>query len=304
MKRWSWCLSIGLTFLLSVCPCLAQNVGLKTFDGKGKLVEANLFQLQFKSKEGVDYTVYLDAEQSTVNYSGTADTKSLSPGLMVRFSGKFDDKGTAQSDLTELEIFSPKLTGRLHPNEELAQTPGIYPVGEDGKQGGAAEKSAPGKGTSNNAKDAKDSKDSKEATKSKGTKQKPTGKPSDNKTTGKGFQEYKVVGQITNVQGGKIMVSTGSQSLIVPIASSAKVKVSMPSAQFSMPNDEVHVVGLSSADQPTMIQARTVNIVGAKPIGANQLEDGDAKKSVAAGKGDTKKDGKSDGKSAKTGGKK
>lgn len=288
MKLWSLCLSIGMTFLLSVTECAAQN-GLKTFDNKGTLVDLGDYQLRFKAKDGTEYTVYLDGEQLNFSYTGTADVKALSPGMMVRFKGKFDAKGNTQDDLKELEIFLPKQNVRLNPEEELAQTPGVYPVGGDKANGNAAV-NADAKATS------KDSKDSK----AKGSKQKPTNKPADKKTPTKqtgDAQEYKIVGQIINAQSGKIQVSTGSQSFIVQVANTAKITVATPTADYCVPGDEVHVVGLTSTEQPKEVQARTIRIGGAKPIGS-QIIDADDKKSKKPGsKSDPKKDPKAESKS-------
>ena len=292
MKLWSLCLSIGMTFLLSVTECAAQN-GLKTFDNKGTLVDVGDYQLLFKAKDGTEYTVYLDAEQLNFSYTGTADAKSLSPGMLVRFKGKFDAKGNPQEDLKELEIFLPKQNVRLNPEEELAQTPGVYPVGGEKPNGNAAANQA---GANPDAKaTAKDSKDSK----AKNSKQKPASKSSDKKPVakqGSEAQEYKIVGQIINAQSGKIQVSTGTQSFIVQVANAAKITVATPTADYCVPGDEVHVVGLTSTEQPKEVQARTIRISGAKPIGAQIIEVDDKKSKKPGSKSDPKKDPKADSK--------
>ncbi len=299
MKLWSLCLSIGMTFLLSVTECAAQN-GLKTFDNKGTLVDVGDYQLLFKAKDGTDYTVYLNADQLSFSYTGTAEPKALSPGMMVRFKGKFDAKGNPQEDLKELEIFLPKQNVRMNPEEQLAQTPGAYPLGGDkananGNDAGnqvAGNQPAGNADAKANAKDAKDSK-------TKNAKQKPTTKSTDKKPVGKQggeAQEYKIVGQIINAQGGKIQVSTGTQSFIVQVANAAKITVATPTAVYCMPGDEVHVVGLTSVDQPKEVQARTVRITGAKPLGSQIIEVDDKKSKKPGSKSDPKKDPKADSK--------
>lgn len=291
MKLWSLCLSIGMTFLLSVTECAAQN-GLKTFDNKGTLVDVGDYQLLFKAKDGTEYTVYLNAEQLNFSYTGTAEAKALSPGMMVRFKGKFDAKGNPQEDLKELEIFLPKQNMRMNPEEELAQTPGVYPVGEKANVNAAANQAGANPDTKATAKDSKDSK-------AKNAKQKPASKTADKKPVtkqGGEAQEYKIVGQIINAQSGKIQVSTGSQSFIVQVANAAKITVATPTADYCVPGDEVHVVGLTSTEQPKEVQARTIRIAGAKPIGAQIIEVDDKKSKKPASKNDPKKDPKADSK--------
>lgn len=293
MKLWSLCLSIGMTFLLSVTECAAQN-GLKTFDNKGTLVNVGDYQLLFKAKDGTEYTVYLNAEQLSFSYTGTAELKALSPGMMVRFKGKFDAKGNPQEDLKELEIFLPKQNVRMNPEEELAQTPGVYPVGGDKANGNAAANQVAGNQAAGNADAKSNAKDSK----TKNTKQKPTTKSTDKKPVGKQgeAQEYKVVGQIVNAQSGKLQVSTGTQSFIVQVANAAKITVATPTADYCMPGDEVHVVGLTSVEQPKEVQARTIRISGAKPLGSQIIEVDDKKPKKPGSKSDPKKDPKADSK--------
>ncbi len=288
MKLWSLCLSIGMTFLLSVTECAAQN-GLKTFDSKGTLVDVGDYQLLFKGKDGNEYTVYLNAEQLRFSYTGTAEAKALSPGMMVRFKGKFDAKGNPQEDLKELEIFLPKQNVRMNPEEELAQTPGVYQMGGDKANGNAA-----GNQVARNAEAKANAKDSK----TKNTKQKPTTKSTDKKPLAKQgeAQEYKVVGQIVNAQSGKIQVSTGTQSFVVQVANSAKITVATPTADYCMPGDEVHVVGMTSVDQPKEVRAHLVEISGAKPLGSQIIEVDDKKTKKPGSKSDPKKDPKADSK--------
>jgi hypothetical protein len=311
MKLMSLCLILGSAFLFPATQALAQDNGLKTVDVKGTIEEFSGFQIKefsgvqikIKDKAGKELGVSVDPTSSTVRYTGTADAKVMRPGMMVRFAGSFDSKGTAQSDVKELEIFRPKV-GRMMPDEMMSQTPGIYPV--DGKQQNiSTDKNAADKNAGNSPKNtaANSSKVSKTP---KGSSKRPTNKSNDAKTgTAKPVgevQEFKIVGQVTNVQDNKLQINTGSQAIVVQLAANAKIKVSMPDAELAVKGDAVHVVGLSNAAQPDVVQAKIVTITAAKPLAPQQI---DSARKPNDKNADLKKVGKSDSKgSGKTVGKK
>lgn len=293
MKRRLLCLMLAAAISYSPDTLPAQDNGLKTVDTKGTLEESFGFQLRIKDKSGQELNVLLDPTSSTLRYEGTADAKILSPGMMIRFSGAFDAKGNLQSDLTELELFRPKVGGRMMQDELISQTPGLYPLEEkkntsENNKGPEAQDDSPAKpkkGTvTANTKDGKSSKSS--------SKQRQSNKSNDIKSGANSLgdvQDFKVVGRITNVQGNKLQINTGRQALIVQLAANAKIKVKMPDTEYAVKGDHVHVVGFSHTAQPDTVKAKIVSITGAKPLRPQQLEDS----AISGGK---KKDSKSDGK--------
>jgi hypothetical protein len=305
MKLMSLCLTLGSAFLFPATQALAQDNGLKTVDVRGTIEESSILQIKIKDKAGKELSVSVDPTSSTVRYTGTADAKVLSPGMMVRFTGSFDSKGTPQSDVKELEIFRPKV-GRMMSDEMMSQTPGIYPVNVKPQNiptdKNAADKNA-GNSPNNKNTAANNSKVSKTP---KGSSKRPTNKSNDAKTgTAKPVgevQEYKIVGQVSNVQDNKLQINTGSQAIVVQLAANAKIKLSMPDAELGVKGDAVHVVGLSNATQPDVVQAKIVTITAAKPIAPQQI---DSARKPNDKNADLKKDGKSDSKgSGKSAGKK
>lgn len=252
LKFWDTrCLLKVLAMCLMTASCFGQN-SLKTFDSKGTLLGVGNYQLFFKTKDGQETVAYLSESTSSFEYKGTAEPTALSPGLMVRFTGKFDAKGNLQSDLEELQIFSPTFNPSLNPEQQLTQTPGIYPV--DSKAPGAAKQKS-----------------------SKG-KRNEQGKADINAA-----QEYRVVGKISAIQGNKIQVATPEKALVVKLSSKANISIACSNLTFCKPGDEVHVVGLTSAEQPNQVQAKTVRITGAKPFSAKvDAAQVDAAKSTGA----------------------
>jgi hypothetical protein len=265
----------GILLLAFVAPCLAQN-NLKSVNTQGTLVNVGDYMVVFKDTKGTEFTAYLDEQKSTFNYRGTADPKALSPGLMVRFTAKFDNNGNAESEIKEMEIFTPIISNRLKQNELLAQTPGIYPTQENEPNAKDANTKDPGNTAAKNTKD-----------KGKNTKGKDKNDP---KAKAAEFVEYRVVGQITAAQSGKVQISTGARMLVVQLANNAKVNINTISPNYCAKDDEVKVEGLMSADLPTAIQASKVVVTGAKPVGKSDLTDDKKKGSV--GKGNSAKDNK------------
>ncbi len=289
MKPFFPSLAVGILLFVHVAPSFAQNNGLKSIDTKGTLINVGDYLVVFKANDGTEYTAYLNEEQSTFTYRGTADPKAISAGLMVRFVAKFDKLGNAESELKEMEIFTPRISNRMPQSERMAQTPGIYPTQEK-------DPNAPAGNNANNRANAKDN--AKDKNKNAKGKDKNDNKNNNNNKGGE-FIEYRVVGQITAAQSGKVQISTGSQVLVVQLASNAKVNINTIVPTYCAKGDEVQVVGLMSADLPTAIQATRVTVTGAKPVGKSDLAD-DKKdnKNTTAGKGNSKTDNK------QTGGKK
>lgn len=290
-------LAAGILLFVHVAPCFAQNNGLKSIDTKGTLINVGDYLVVFKANDGTEYTAYLNEEQSTFTYRGTADPKAISAGLMVRFVAKFDKLGNAESELKEMEIFNPRISNRMNQSERMAQTPGIYPTQEKDPNAPAGNNAVGNGAAGNNANNRANARDNAKD-KNKNAKGKDK---NDNKNNNKAseFIEYRVVGQITAAQNGKIQISTGTQALVVQLASNAKVNINTIVPTYCAKGDEVQVVGLMSADLPTAIQATRVTVTGAKPVGKSDLAD-DKKdnKNTTAGKGNSKPDNK------QTGGKK
>jgi hypothetical protein len=274
----------------------AQDNGLKTVDATGTLEEVTGYQVKMKDGKGKELSVFID-QTSTAKYSGTADSKVLEPGMMVRFTGRFDTKGVLQGEIKELEIFQPRIGGRMMPNEMEKQTPGVYPV--EGKQD-ANKNTVGNKNTTDNktpaptngAKGSTATNNAKEKSKTAAKQRGNATKPNDAKSSVQTPQDYFVVGQLSGVQGKKLQVNTGNQSLTIQLASSLKINVSMNDISLGVKGDQIRVIGLSQASQPDAVQAKIVTVTGAKPIAPKEL-DSTAK---STGKTSDKKDGKADSK--------
>lgn len=300
------CWTAGSIFICMASQAWAQDNGLKTVDTKGTLEDSSGFQLKIKDKAGKEWNIFVDPSSSTLRYTGTADVKLLSPGMLVRFSGRFDSKGNAQADLKELEVFRPRVGVRMMQNEVLSQTPGIYPTDDKSKPANANANVAENKATGNTANtSSKNNSNAKTGNanvknnkSTKGSSKRTNDAKSGAATPVGEVQEFRVVGQIVGVQGNKLQVATGSQSLVVQLAENAKVKVSMPDAEYGVKGDDVHVVGLSNSAQPDAVQAKIVTITGSKPLAGAQLDNSRKPNDKNVGKSDPKKTGKADSKAS------
>lgn len=205
--------------------------GLEITNVSGVLQAVSGDKFKIKSEDGEEHIAVL-AARSSLKYNGTADSKFLQPGLFVRFSASFNTRtGTPQAPLQELEIFRPIRQRRMSQAQRQNQTSGVYPAAQDDKKNG---------------------------------KQSP---PVQN--TGE-IQDFKIVGQIRAVQGGKMQVVAGNRPLIVPLDSAVKINVQAGDAMFCMSGDSVKVTGLRNPNQANWIQAETIEITGTKALGLDQ----------------------------------
>jgi hypothetical protein len=93
------------------------------FEKDGKIVGTFPHGIQMETTRGAKWVIQVLPQQSQVKITGTADPAFLHPGLHIKFSGDIDDKGVLQSELKELEIFSPAGKNNI----------GIFPTGSDEK---------------------------------------------------------------------------------------------------------------------------------------------------------------------------
>ncbi|HAC92477.1 MAG TPA: hypothetical protein DCF63_17885 [Planctomycetaceae bacterium] len=284
MKWWKFELAV-IAVLGCACPVLAQldGNGLNSVELKGSLLGMHGYQLKVKGDDQQDYAVILDQASGTFRYEGKASPQFLSSGMMVRFTAQFDQAGNPQAALKQIEIFTPR-KDRLMMEEELrAQTAGIYPVIAEAQQDGSDPAPAPNADGNpsqlqNKAKARRD-----KAGRQPGKQAQPQDNPLKGLTAGS-VQEFRVVGRIANMQGDKIQVLAGLQSLILQLDSEIQIHVAGSDATFCAAGDSVLVHGLSRAAQPNLIKAQSIVVTGAEPLSLPEKKIGgkpDAKKAKA-----------------------
>jgi hypothetical protein len=251
-------LALGLLLLLlNPIHLQAQNAGgLEIASVEGELTGVAGDRIAVQTEDGKEYfAVY--GRKCSLKYSGTADPQFLQPGLMVRFDATFDvAKGVATEPIAELEVYRP-LKGRLSQQQRKDQTPGFYPISED--------------------KQAAGNKDNPRYRRNQ----------SQNQTTNSGnLQAFRVVGLINGRQGSKLRIMTGRQAILVDLTADPRITVASGDVLFCNPGDKVQVTGLRNPSQETLIQAETIEIDGAKPLGKS-----DGKQSTMSGIKDDKKNG-------------
>jgi len=174
-----------------------------------------------------------------MKYSGEADVKWLSPGLMVRFTASFD-QGRATSTLKQLEVFVPSSRGRLTGEQMRDQTPGVY------QEGKAPPAGAKGLFADNNKKGG--------------------GNAAAPAAAAGNAQSWRVVGTLRGLQKNTLMVAAGAQPIQIEIDPALAISIISDDLTFANSGDNVTVSGLRNPAQPTIIQAEKIEIKAAKKL--------------------------------------
>lgn len=185
---------------------------------------------------------------TALKYSGEADRSWLSPGMMVRFSTRFD-QGKAVAPLKSLDVFMPVLRPGMTMEQMREQTPGIYQEGKTPPPGAkglfADDSQKPGnKGGS-----------------------KPAGnKPADAAQPAVGASAaYRVVGKLMGLHGNTIMVMA-EQPMQFELDPAATISVTSSDLTFAVHGDPVAVSGLRNPAEPAYIQAEKLEIKAAQKL--------------------------------------
>lgn len=250
-------LSLAFTSLTDSRSSAQDNgaAGLEIVNLTGQLEAIVGNQLKIVGEDKTANLVLIGVD-STFTYSGTAEPAVLTPGLMVRFTADFDLAGNPQAPLATLEIFRP-LHGRRLPLEvQQSQTPGIYPVDKQGPASAAPKRSTAKEPPANKA--------------PLGNKAKPAAGAADkqaaNNVAPAAGQTFQVVGMLRAIQGDRLQIAAGNQPLIVQASPDLKITVSAGDPTFCQPSDEVKLSALKLPNG--IIQAETIIVTGAKPLGA------------------------------------
>lgn len=203
-------------------------VGMDIANVSGTLEAVAGDKIKIKSDDGKEYFAVVGA-QTKVEYTGTAETAFLGPGLFVRFTAAFDPKtGIPANMISEIEIFRPARQRRMSMEQKQDQTPGVYPVVE-------------------------------EARGDKKSKAKIAAPPP-------GSQNFRIVGQVRAVMADKMQVAAGMRPFMIQLDPAATVTVSSGDAMFCKQGDQVTVNGLANPSQESWIQAESIEIAGAEPL--------------------------------------
>ena len=221
----------------------AGNATMEIAKAEGKLEAQQGQRIKISTAEQME--IFIDISQETsLKYSGEADRSWLSPGLMVRFSTKFD-QGKPEV-LKGLEVFMPVMHRRMSMEQIRDQTPGMYQEGKvppAGAKGLFAE-------------------DDKKA----GAK--PAGKPSaatpPAAATG-AAPTVRVIGKLMGVHGNVVMVMT-EQPMQFELDPEATIAVTSGDLSFVAQGDSVAVSGLRSPAEPSFIRAERIEIKAAKKL--------------------------------------
>ncbi|MCA9191481.1 MAG: hypothetical protein KDB03_06960 [Planctomycetales bacterium] len=288
-------------FLGSNCQLIrGQGVagGLEVAEFSGKLAAMVGNQIKVTTEDKKDCLVNIGSD-TTTQFQGTADKSFLMPGLLVRFDGKFDMQGVPQAPIEAIEIFTPIMSRRLSPQVILNQTPGIYTAeqvaaAKEGDRGGKNNtRQAPNRNTPPPTKTntpAQPNNNANVRTNDRNASRTRNSGPEKNNQTpaASGVQDFRIVGQVGAVQDNKLQVVAGNRPLIVMLSEKAKITVSTTDTQFVGVGDAVSVSGLRDAAQPQYVEAQSITITAAKPLGASEAKDA-SRNSKARGTADKDK---------------
>ncbi len=250
-----------LAVLLSASAAAQDAGGLEIAQVKGELKMVVGYQLKIATDDKKEVLAVINPQKTNFTYVGTAEPQFLVPGLMVRFSGAFDAAGRPSGPIKELEIFTPTRKRRMTAEFMQSQTAGVYPI----QDGGAKPAEANSK------------KDGAALPKQPASKDKPGTKgKADEKTAlapaPAGSQNFRVVGKIAAAQGDTLRVAAGNLVIMVQLDPAVVITVAAGDTTFCMEGDKVEVTGLRNASQKEVVEAETVIVTGAKPLGTVEQE--------------------------------
>lgn len=210
---------------------------------EGKLESQQLQTLRISTEDNKDVFVQL-SQGTAVKYTGEADRSWLSPGLMVRFTTKFE-QGRPAGAIKSLDVFVPAMRPGMTMEQMREQTPGVY------QEGKAPPPGAKGLFTDDNQPKG-----------GRATKQTADTAAGQSAT-------YRVVGRVMGMQGNMLIVMT-EQPMQFELDPAAAISVSASDMTFATKGDAVAVSGLRNPAEPALIQAEKIEIKAAKKLAQAQ----------------------------------
>ena len=202
------------------------NVETVQVKGKIRAMQGEVVQVA-NEEEKKQWLVKMPREPAGIHVYGTARPTYLRPGLMVRFSGQFDAKGTPKAPIEKLEVFTPK------PVKE-----GTMP---DPQQFGVFPEAAFGSQLFQDAQAA--------------------GQPKSD------IASFVVSGQLRGFRNGELFVAAGPTLVRAPLSEKAEISVDVPDCRWVKPGDEIEVNGWSYPYLKTNVVATRVTIRSSQPLG-------------------------------------
>ncbi len=248
----------------------AGGVGFELVDVAGKLDSMMGANLKIISDGNIETIAVLDP-RSTIKFIGQAKSTWLPPGMLVRFSARFDGSGKPETPIKTLDAFQMNTRGRLTPDEMRDQTPNMYP---EGTSIGTATKGLFNDKKTDKRPEKKSTKKTDNVAEKKSSVKKRGSKDTDLDVGTP--QAFRVVGQVMQVEGNKLFLRAGTHQLTVDIDPAATINVNLPHAMAALPGDSVTLKGLRNPRDPKFVQAEVIDIKAAKLLG---LDGGQAPKS-------------------------
>jgi hypothetical protein len=189
--------------------------------------------MQVTTAAGDQYLVKLDpnikpTNPTQITFSGKADPSFLRPGLLVRFTAKFDKRGRAVEPIELLDIVTQR------DGMQLGFTP----------DGGISTASS---GLFQEAKPEKPAKQTKKAP------------PPDNISA-------VVIGPLTEAKNGKLTINVGGKQLKAELAENAKIHFDFGDLSLIKPGDKIEFQGFTYAGVKQQVVANHVTIIAAEPL--------------------------------------
>ena len=95
--------------------------------------------MQVASDDGVQWIFQIQAKPQDIIYQATAEPEWVRPGMLVRFSGRFNKQGEAEQPISEITVFTPREGSRIGifpesalNTEGLFESPDAEPTPSDG----------------------------------------------------------------------------------------------------------------------------------------------------------------------------
>lgn len=224
---------LALLLLLPTTLLLAQDKKMgEKVSASGTIKAVGPGVMQVMSAEGDQWQVAL-GPKAEVFVSGTASPSFLRPGMLVKFSGKFNKKAESVEPLSSITVFTPRA-------EKPRQ-------GGEGEAGGASDF---GKGFFS-AEEAPAETEKK--------------KPAETFDVSSG-------GAIVSARGGKVAVRGPAGSFKLMLAEDAQVALDVSDIRLARPGDKIELEGWTYPGDVTKVVANRVTIRLAEPLGEKKKE--------------------------------
>jgi len=222
-----------------LCPTLVfgqvygrpmQDIPREQLRTNGTLKNLVPGKLHVADEDGGQWVVYVEQQTREIGLSGSADAAWLRPGMFVEFKATVNAKGETTSAVSAATVMTP----------DMKNPPGVFNEVGGGK-----------------------------ATELFTSKEEDVKKDKAKPKRGDETYDVRVVGQISRMKDGKVLLNAGGLTISAEIDEKARISVDLTGAQSLMlarPNDKIEVHGWYPQGQKGQAWANRIQVTAAQPF--------------------------------------